>query len=212
MALRACIVLIFLLISASAYSQLEGGYINKVEGYYFSKDGDFSWFSTRSKVRAIGRGKYTVKNDSIILNFGEAQREFDLQGQVPSSHGLSHSVIVVNAMRSPGGNPFAGLKFALEKSKVAGETDGNGKAQVTVENPPATDNIHFELDGYRTVDMPVQLIGKDIFFAVVVDETIRYVENVVLKLKFRRSGAKVRLNDTVFKKVSKRKFLDKSLS
>jgi len=212
MALRACIIFTLLLISPSAYSQLEGGYLNKEEGYYFWQDGEFSWYSVKSKVKSLGRGTYTIKNDSISLTFGEVQREFELQAQVPTRHGLSHSVVAVNAMRSPSGKPFAGLKFELNKSQLSGETDNTGTARITIENPLPNENIHFELDGYRTVDIPLELMGKDFFFAIVVDETTRYVENSLVQLKLKKTGKKLVLNGTVYKKVSKRVFLDRSLS
>lgn len=209
MALRTCIAFILLLISAPGYSQyFEGGFINNEEGYYFWKDGEFSWYSVKSNTRSLGHGKYTATKDSIVLTFDKAQREFELQAPVPVPHGLSHSVVAVTAMKSSG-KPFAGLTFALRTSNVTGVTDRTGTAQVRIQDAPVSDNIHFELDGYRTIDMSVDLRGKDLAFAVVVDETIKYVENTLIKFKLKRSSRGIVLNGTAFKKVSKRKFLDK---
>jgi hypothetical protein len=218
MALRSFFAAVFLSISLQAFSQtLEGGFIhqdkgNKIcEGYYFWKDGQFSWFSTNANEKSLGNGTYTIKDGSIELNFALARRQFDLQAESAAPTNESRSVVKVNAMRSTG-IPFPGLRFVLSGSRLVGETDRSGTATVTIDNPPAKDSIHFEVDGYGTYDTRIQLRGMNTFYAFVIDDAIKYREFSVMKFRFKHSRRKLDLTDDTttrsFKKTSRKKFMN----
>ncbi|HMJ71181.1 MAG TPA: hypothetical protein VK508_19910 [Cyclobacteriaceae bacterium] len=218
MALRNFFAVIFLSLSLQAFSQtFEGGFVRQeagtgnCEAYYFWKDGQFSWFRINGNEKALGNGNYSIKDGSIELAFAQARRQFDLQAESAIPTKENRSVVKVNAMRSTG-VPFPGLRFVLNESRLIGETDRSGTATVTIDNPPAKDNIHFEVDGYGTYDTRIQLRGVNIFYAFVIDDAIRYRENTVAKFKFIYSRRKLDLMDATgthsFKKTSRKKFMD----
>lgn len=215
MVLRSCIVLLLLFTTASSLAQLfEGAFVGSDEGYYFNKQGEFSWFHQAGNAKELGSGKYSLTNDSIKLIFGRAQRQFDIQAQSSGKNGTSDATVRVNAIRASG-KPFRGLKFVLLKSNVTNETDRSGTAIVDIPNAIVKDNIHFELDGYRTIDLPIALKGFDSFIAVVVDDVTRYRENTVAKFKLTRTKRNItltgHLGPTTLRKVSRKTFLNSSL-
>jgi hypothetical protein len=212
MVLRSCIVLLCLAGTISSFAQpFEGAFVTNDEGYYFRKNGDFSWYQQTTNGKQYGSGTYVATPDSILLKFRKAQRQFELQGRSIYPTISSKVTVTVNAVRARGGKPFPGLKFELPKSRVSGETDRTGTAQVEIENPLAKDNIHFEIDGYRTIDIPIELKGVNNFIAIVVDDVTKYRENVVTRYKIKRSRRTITLNDgssqTSFRKTSRKKYL-----
>lgn len=215
MALMSFIAGFLLLFAQDSNRALDGGYLredgnNGYEGYYFSKDGQFFWFSTSGNDRAMGQGRYSIPNDRMELTFEQARRRFDLQAESAVPTNEPKSVVQVNAIHSTG-VPFAGLKFTLTKSNVTGETDPSGTATVTIDNPTTKDNIHFEVDGYGTYDTSVELKGTNNFYAFVIDDAIRYRENTKLNFNLEYSRKNIKLvgeSDTKsFKKVSRRSFM-----
>lgn len=208
-----------LLNAKTSFAQaFEGGFVyqnsstNNQEGYYFRKDGEFSWFKITTNGKELGTGNYTVTHDSLQLNFHTAQRQFDIQAQSSFKARGSNSTIRVNAMRSTGA-PFPGLKFVLLKSNIKGETDLSGTTEVAIPTSRSKrDNIHFEVDGYRTINLPIDLDGMSHFYAVVIDDAVRYRENVTARFKRILSRRTLTLTgsngEMIFKKTKHGKFMD----
>lgn len=210
MVLRSCVALSLLFSTIQPFAQpFEAAYVRSDEAYYFNKGGQFSWFHQTSDAKELGNGKYIVKNDSIHLYFSRAQRQFDIQAQSAEKNITPNATLRVNAIRATG-KPFRGLKFVLLKSNVTGETDQSGTATIEIENPLPKDNIHFELDGYRTIELPIGLKGLNTFVAIVVDDVTKYRENTSAKFKISRSRRTLRLQDNkgekMFKKTTPKKY------
>jgi hypothetical protein len=216
MALRAFIAILFLHISAGVCAQtFEGGYIrhdnDDSEGYYFWKDNEFIWVRNIHGEWSIGRGTYVIRNDSILLNFGTARRQFDIQVEENAPSGSNASSITVNAMHSSG-KPVAGLRVFLDKSKAEAVTDAAGEAVIRLSDPIKSDGINFDLPGYRTFNTTITLRGTNNFFAFVVDDAIHYRENANFRFKIKYSRRSlVLINEKGrgdFKHVSRRRFMN----
>jgi hypothetical protein len=180
------------------------------EGYYFRTDGEFSWFRLSKTGKEIGTGGWRIINDSIQLNFKTTRRQFDIQAQSVVKTNASKATIRVNVIRASGKN-FAGLKFILSKSSITGVTDKSGTAFAEIENPRDKDDIYFEIDGYRTSGLPINLKNRDNFIAIVVDDVTKYRENGSVEFKIDRTRRVIKLTDgrgeVTFKKTRSKEYM-----
>lgn len=217
MALRSCIVFAFLCCTLGSLAQpLNGSFMQQdqtagtEEGYHFSPQGEFSWFKRTTRGKELGTGIYNVATDSLQLNFKITPRLLDIQAQSAVRNNTSKATVRVNVIRASG-KTFAGLKFTLPKSNITGETDRSGTAFVQIEDPRDRDEIYFEIDGYRTMGLPINLKNNDNFFAIVVDDVTRYRENVRAKFKIDRARRFLKLANrketVVLKKASSKKYM-----
>lgn len=216
MELRSGIVFILLFCTVGSFAQsLDGTFMHKdegsrnEEGYYFWPRGEFSWFRRTPGGKVLGTGTYKLIKDSIQLTFNPTQRQFDIQAQSAVKTNTSNATVRVNVIRASGKN-FAGLKFVLPKSNVMGKTDKSGTALVEIENPRDRDEIYFEIDGYRTIGLPIDLKNRDNFIAIVVDDVTKYRENETVKFKINRSRRVITLTDdrgeAIFRKTRSKEY------
>ena len=211
--MRLLSVVFIVLISFSARSQsFEGGYVpgNQAaavqEGYYFWETGQFDWFRTSKSEKKYGNGHYTINGDSIQLEFETARRHFDLQLNESQTNPSGDCIIEVRAIRS-NGTPFQGLTTILRRSNITHDTDHRGISRIEIHKPLPDDEILIELNGYLTPGRPIKLQGFNHIFGIVIDETLKYRDNEVISLFFKRTSRKLRLAHTILKKISQKKFL-----
>jgi hypothetical protein len=211
MALRTFIAAVFLSLFTKADAQtFERSFVRHEgstdEAYYFYKDGAFAWVRKANGQRSTGTGKYSIHNDSILLTFGPAPRQLEINVESAEPTNAFISTVAVNGIYSTG-NPLSGLRFSTVQSGVAGVTDGAGTGTIVIADPPSKDKVRFEFDGYSTTDIAVRLKGTNFFYAIVIDNTIFYREHETAKYKVEYSRRKLILDRTLYKRASKKDLL-----
>lgn len=214
--MRVTIYLLFLVTNVGVSQTLTGGYIftdpsaDIKEGYYFWEDGQFIWFKFLKDKRNYGRGEFQVHNTTITLNFKKARRHFDIASQESKRIGGPNGIVEVGAITSLGA-PVSELKVELVKSKIHTSTDSVGYALLDTKQPILKDMIHFELDGYRTIDNSMNLRGYHNLFVVKISNDIEYKEFEESSFKFVPSKTSLLVENLgrafKFKKVSKKRYL-----
>ncbi len=196
--MRSLTFLIPLALISATLSPINECYKNSHESYCFH-DNHFSWQRSTNNKKEIGNGTFTIKGDSIQLNFETAIREFEISVNIYPA--LSETVnFTVNAIRS-NGTPIQGLQLTLQKSNLHFQTNIKGEAQIEIPNPLLNDELFVEYKGQKSPGLKVDLKGYNNLLGIVIDEDVMYKENQSVTLPYKKSGKKIKINGRSFSKL-----------
>jgi len=192
------VVLIFALISFSAQAQLNDRYTRDGEAYNFHvEDNTFFWVKTAAET-TYGNGHYKINGKKLELKFEKAELRLDFQ--INEVKPADKCIVEVRIMYS-NGQPASGAVISLIQSGVRQGVDKLGVLKLELSNPSAEDKIVIELDGRKSFAFQIKLKGHSTLLGIVVDETVKYKENVTETLSIKIKRTKILLNGKAFQKV-----------
>lgn len=207
--------------SSFSTADIAGGYVGKnqqgyKEGYYFWNDTkEFSWFRYGEKTMELGRGNYALVRDSIVLDFGPARKQFDVDySAIMIFPGVKGGESITMTFTNNLNEPLEGLEIKLKKSGMKAVTGKDGKAFLDMSNTNVKkDEVTIQIEGYRTVHPTLDLKGWINEIHVVADLGRTYKENQTVKLLYKPTKKGIEFSDnhtlaTFLKSVSRDKFMD----
>jgi hypothetical protein len=215
MRLKLFVLFILFTVNYKVISQtINGGYYAHKrneqyrEGYYFwNIDSTFIWFKQKESQKELGRGKYLLKGDSIILFFENARERFTLDHESFRNYS-GKSTIEVIAFKS-NKEPVEGLEFKLEESGIKGTTDSAGSFKGEFNIEKANQSIHFFKPETRTFDTRMRFKGMHNIFTIAWQDNIKHKANIRVSQRIDLHGRFLVINDVKMKRKSKYSFLGK---
>jgi hypothetical protein len=156
---------------------LHSGWTGHAEGYNFDLNQTFSWFELDGDLETIGRGQYVVADDTLMMIFEKARRQFKIpkDAATPSEPGreIRVAIIALDHNRAP----LANVEVSIEGTHFQAVTDYAGRAEMRIGQAPRKAIIHFSHPDYDWIDLPVELAGQHHRIAIAASKRVKYKEH-----------------------------------
>ncbi len=181
--MKAIIASVFVLLPLLSWSQtmdgafLHSGWTGHAEGYNFDPNQTFSWFELDGDKETIGRGQYVVADDTLMMIFEKARRQFKIpkDAVTPAEYGQEIRIAIIALDQNRG--PLANVEVSIEGTDFVAVTDYAGRAEIRVGKAPRKAIIHFSHPDYDWIDMPVELAGQHHRIAIAASKRVNYREH-----------------------------------